>query len=67
MFANACSDCHTLTGRDTSVAGGDLAMEVLSVADIESFVKVMPVHLTPANAAAVAAYVHFEATRLGHG
>ncbi|MGH2972502.1 MAG: hypothetical protein ACRDLE_10345 [Gaiellaceae bacterium] len=40
---------------------------MLSVADIESFVHVMPVHLTSANAAAVAAYVHLEAARVGHG
>ena len=66
VFAGACAGCHTLTGHDTGVRGGDLAMQVLSVADVESFVHVMPVRLTPANAAAVAAYVHYEETRLGH-
>jgi mono/diheme cytochrome c family protein len=64
VFATDCSSCHTLTGHDTSVQGGDLAVEVLSTADIESFVHVMPVHLTPAKAAAVAAYVHREQARL---
>lgn len=58
MFASACSGCHTLTGHDTHVSGGDLAIEALSVADIESFVRVMPVHITPAEVAEVAAYVH---------
>ncbi|HKT45063.1 MAG TPA: hypothetical protein VJQ85_09690 [Gaiellaceae bacterium] len=42
-------------------------MEVLSVADIESFVRVMPVHLTPEDADAVAAYVHEQTIRVGHG
>ena len=43
-------------------------MQVLSVADIESFVRVMPGRrLTPADAAAVAAYVHDQATRFEHG
>jgi hypothetical protein len=42
-------------------------MQRLSVADIESFVRVMPVRLTRADAAAVAAYVHDQASRVGHG
>lgn len=68
VFARACAGCHTLTGHDTRVPGGDLAMQVLSVADIESFVRVMPGRrLTPADAAAVAAYVHDQATRFEHG
>lgn len=67
MFARACAGCHTLTGHDTSVPGGDLAMQKLSVADIESFVRVMPVRLTRADADAVAAYVHDQASRAGHG
>lgn len=37
-------------------------MQALSVADIESFVRVMPVHLTPSDATAVAAYVHLVAS-----
>jgi mono/diheme cytochrome c family protein len=61
VFREACSSCHTLTGRNTSVSGGDLAMAKLSVADIESFVRVMPVRLTPAEIAAVSAYVHHAA------
>lgn len=57
VFASGCSGCHTLTGHDTQVPGGDLAMATLSVADIESFVRVMPVRITRAEVAAVAAYV----------
>lgn len=65
VFRGSCSQCHTLIGRDTQVPGGDLAMTVLGVPDIESFVRVMPVHLTKAEIEAVAAYVHaVEAHRL---
>ena len=67
VFARACAGCHTLTGHDTKAPGGDLAMQVLSVADIESFVRVMPVHLTPNDADAVAAYVHEQTARVGRG
>ncbi|MBV8479100.1 MAG: cytochrome c [Actinobacteria bacterium] len=63
VFASSCSGCHTLTGHDTEARGGDLAIAKLSAADIESFVRVMPVHLRPAQEAAVAAYVHEEALR----
>ena len=66
MFASACAGCHTLTGRDTQVAGGDLAIVALSVPDLESFIRVMPVRLTPGEVGAVAAYVHtVEAARRG--
>lgn len=64
MFASECAGCHTLTGHDSNVPGGDLAVERLSVHDIESFVNVMPVHMTRASAAAVAVYVYVEETRL---
>jgi mono/diheme cytochrome c family protein len=67
VFASACAGCHTLTGHDTRAPGGDLAIEALTVADIESFVRVMPVRLTSADADAVAAYVHDQATHVGHG
>jgi hypothetical protein len=42
-------------------------MQRLSVADIESFVRVMPVRLTPADADAVAVYVHDQTRRAAHG
>lgn len=58
MFAAACANCHTLTGRDSHAPGGDLAIAKLSSRDIASFVHVMPVHLSRAHADAVAAYVH---------
>ena len=65
VFAAACAGCHTLTGRDSRAPGGDLAIARLSAADIASFVRVMPVHLTPADVQAVAAYVHAAAMRSG--
>ena len=58
VFASACSGCHTLAGHDTPVQGGDLATTTLTVDEIESFVRVMPVRLTSGQVAAVAAYVH---------
>lgn len=57
MFAQACSGCHSLTGHDTGRPGGDLALATLSPAQVASFVRVMPVRLSSAEAAAVAAYV----------
>jgi mono/diheme cytochrome c family protein len=65
VFAAACFGCHTLTGHDTPTAGGDLAIARLSVRDLESFVRVMPVRLTRADVAAVAAYVHAAEGRAG--
>lgn len=58
VFASACTRCHTLTGRDTTAPGGDLAIGDLSTRDIASFARVMPVHLSRADVTAVAAYVH---------
>lgn len=63
VFASACAGCHTLTGRDSRAPGGDLAIARLSAADIASFVRVMPVHLSLAQVDAVAAYVHAAAMR----
>lgn len=64
MFDANCRACHTVTGRDSRVRGGDLAIAPLSTRDIASFVRVMPVHLRPRDVAAVAAYVH--ATMVEH-
>jgi mono/diheme cytochrome c family protein len=57
VFSRACAGCHTLTGHDTNVDGGDLGRSRLTVAQIESFTRVMPVRLTPAQVHAVSAYV----------
>jgi len=57
VFEHACSSCHTVTGHDTNVDGGDLGANRLTVAQIESFVGVMPVRLTPRQTRAVAEYV----------
>jgi len=58
VFAAACSSCHTLTGHDSHAPGGDLAIARLSTKAVASFVRVMPVHLSAADAYAVATYVH---------
>jgi len=58
IFERSCSGCHTVTGHDTQARGGDLATAKLSVADIASFVRVMPVRLSSDQVDAVAAYVH---------
>jgi mono/diheme cytochrome c family protein len=58
VFAAACAGCHTVTGHDTRARGGDLGIAQLSAGDVASFVRVMPVHLSARQVAAVAAYVH---------
>lgn len=59
VFDRACAGCHTLTGHDTSIDGGDLGANRLTVPQLESFVAVMPVRpkLSRAQVHAVAAYV----------
>lgn len=59
VFAKHCAGCHTLTGHDTTVDGGDLGGLRLNIATVESFVRVMPVRprLTPAEVHAVSVYV----------
>jgi mono/diheme cytochrome c family protein len=63
IFARSCSGCHTLTGHNTTVRGGDLAIARLSSNEIAGFVRVMPVRLDAPQVAAVAAYVHSAAGR----
>ena len=58
VFVAACSSCHTLTGHDSRAPGGDLAIGRFTVPEIESFVRIMPVHISPAEVQAVAIYVH---------
>jgi mono/diheme cytochrome c family protein len=59
VFARSCSGCHTATGRDTNVDGGDLSVGKLTVSEVESFGAIMPVHPKPTKAElhAVALYV----------
>jgi mono/diheme cytochrome c family protein len=59
IFERSCASCHTLTGHDTSAAGGDLRATRLTAADVASFARVMPVHppLSAADARAVGRYV----------
>ena len=65
IFTQRCSSCHTLTGRDTHADGGDLAVAHLSVADIASFARVMPLRpsLSRRDTLAVAEYVHARASK----
>ena len=64
VFSSACSRCHTLTGHDTGAPGGDLAVRRMRRSDLESFARVMPVSLTPAQLRAVAGYVESSQARL---
>jgi mono/diheme cytochrome c family protein len=65
IFEQECSSCHTLTGHDTKIDGGDLAISQMQVRDIASFARVMPLKhpLSPADAIAVARYVRLRARR----
>lgn len=62
VFARACSACHTLTGHDMPISGGDLAIAKLDVRTLASFIRVMPVWLTAAEVDEVASYVYAVAT-----
>jgi len=59
IFKSACAGCHTLTGHDTHSDGGDLGLLPGTIAEVESFARIMPVHprLTPTNVAIVATYI----------
>lgn len=58
VFTHSCAGCHTLTGHDTQTPGGDLAIARLSVADLASFARAMPIRLSAADLQAVANYIH---------
>jgi mono/diheme cytochrome c family protein len=64
IFTRQCASCHTLAGRDTHADGGDLAIAHMSVADIASFARVMPLKkpLSAQDTLAVARYVHARAS-----
>jgi hypothetical protein len=57
VFASGCTSCHTLTGHDTNVDGGDLGVGCMTAAQVASFARVMPVRLTPRQTHDVAVYV----------
>jgi mono/diheme cytochrome c family protein len=57
VFVRACAGCHTLVGRDTGTPGGDLALARLSVGQLASFARVMPVRLSSSDVHAVALYI----------
>ncbi len=59
IFDGACAYCHTLTGHDTQINGGDLGDHRFSLADLESFTRAMPVRprLNAGQLRAVALYV----------
>jgi mono/diheme cytochrome c family protein len=65
IFEHDCSSCHTLTGHETRVDGGDLAIADLRVADIASFARVMPLRqpLTQRDALIVARYIRSRTKR----
>ncbi len=58
VYARSCDGCHSLTGHETSTDGGDLALDSLTLAQMESFTRVMPTRpLTPSQVRAVSIYV----------
>jgi mono/diheme cytochrome c family protein len=63
IFARSCSHCHSLDGRGNGAVGGELGYRTLSVAEIASFARIMPVTppLTDPQVRAVAEYVRSRA------
>lgn len=59
MFARSCSSCHTLVGHEEGASGGDLVYPQLTVVEIESFIRAMPVGptLSRSDVAAIAQWV----------
>jgi mono/diheme cytochrome c family protein len=59
IYVQRCAQCHTLTGRDTGVSGGDLVHPGLDLKTLESFTAAMPVRpkLSRADVEAVSRYV----------
>jgi mono/diheme cytochrome c family protein len=58
----ACAGCHTLTATDNNrKPGGDPAIPRLTVAQLATYVRVMPVHLTATQVDAVATYLYADA------
>jgi mono/diheme cytochrome c family protein len=65
IFADSCSGCHTLAGRESGASGGDLVKAHLSVAALVSFTEVMPARrpLSQTEVMEVAEFVHAVAGR----
>jgi mono/diheme cytochrome c family protein len=65
IFADSCSGCHTLAGRESGAPGGDLVKARLSVAALISFARIMPTHrrLSHMEVTEVAEYIHEVAGR----
>ena len=65
IYARSCAGCHTLNGRESGAPGGDLVNTNLSLGDLASFARAMPVRppLTVAQSNAVARYVYAGARR----
>jgi mono/diheme cytochrome c family protein len=59
IYVQRCAKCHTLSGRDTGVSGGDLVHPSLDLKTIESFTAAMPVQpkLSRGDVEAVSRYV----------
>lgn len=59
IFKTSCATCHTLTRHDTNIEGGDLGLLPGTVAEVESFARIMPVRppLTSTDAKTVAVYI----------
>ncbi len=65
IYDRSCAACHTLSGHEHGAAGGDLAVADLTVDDIASFARIMPLTrpLTPTDVTAVARYIFATARR----
>ena len=59
IFQRACGACHTLTGHDTQVDGGDLGLLHGTVSEVADFSQIMPARhpLTAIEIRQVAEYV----------
>jgi mono/diheme cytochrome c family protein len=58
IFQRSCAGCHTLDAPTRKSSGGDLAQTTLSISDLVSFARIMPVELTRDQLEAVARYIH---------
>ena len=58
LFQRSCAGCHTVGAPTSKSSGGDLAQTVLSIRDLVSFARIMPVELTRDQLDIVARYLH---------
>jgi hypothetical protein len=63
IYTHSCANCHSLTGHDTHAPGGDILNPNLTITDLASFARTMPVRppLTTADDEAVARYIYIAA------